>query len=130
LDTMAPRDYMTIRNALGRGSGQESPGFKRLMAIPAEVWPDFEHLLAKKNVTLRAIYEHPDAHEELFQLCEGLTDYDQFLQMWRMSHLLLGYRIIGVGPPSLKGKPSEMLASSMGHRFFPALWDVRDELFA
>ena len=130
LDTMAPRDYMTIRDALGRGSGQESPGFKRLMALPAEVWPDFEGMLAKKGLTLRAIYEHPASHEELFQLCEGLTDYDQFLQMWRMRHLLLVYRIIGVGTPSLKGKPSEMLASSMGHRFFPALWAVRDELFA
>src|SRR5262245_42485377 len=33
LDTMAPRDYMTIRNALGRGSGQESPGFKRMLQL-------------------------------------------------------------------------------------------------
>src|SRR5690349_7509346 len=31
LDTMTPKDYMTIRTALGRGSGQESPGFKHLL---------------------------------------------------------------------------------------------------
>ena len=39
LDTMSPRDYMTIRNTLGRGSGQESPGFKRMLQLPSEVWP-------------------------------------------------------------------------------------------
>ena len=33
LDTMAPTDYMTIRTGLGRGSGQESPGFKTLLFV-------------------------------------------------------------------------------------------------
>jgi tryptophan 2,3-dioxygenase len=40
------------------------------------------------------------------------------------------YRQIGAGTPSLKGKPSELLAEGMKHRFFPRLWEVRDELFA
>src|SRR5579863_6542899 len=57
LDTMAPRDYMTIRNALGRGSGQESPGFRRMLQLPEEIWPSVVELLAKKKLTLRAIYE-------------------------------------------------------------------------
>jgi tryptophan 2,3-dioxygenase len=130
IDTMAPRDYMTIRNALGRGSGQESPGFKRLLQLPDEVWPSFEALLAKKAVTLRQLYEQPDRHAELFNLAEALLDFDQHLQGWRMRHLLLVYRQIGAGTPSLKGKASELLAEGMKHRFFPKLWDVRDELFA
>lgn len=130
LDTMSPRDYMTIRNALGRGSGQESPGFKRLLALPAEIWPSFEALLARRAVTLRALHETPDAHADLFVVAEGLTDFDQLLQTWRLRHLTLVYRIIGMGTPSLKGKPSELLAEGAKHRFFPALWEVRDELFA
>ena len=40
------------------------------------------------------------------------------------------YRQIGLGTPSLKGKPSELLADGLKHRFFPPLWQVRDELFA
>jgi tryptophan 2,3-dioxygenase len=130
LDTMSPRDYMTIRNALGRGSGQESPGFRRLLALPSEIWPAFEALLARRGVTLRRIYEQPETHAELHQVAEGLLDYDQWLQSWRMRHLLLVYRQIGAGTPSLKGKPSELLADGMKHRFFPSLWEVRDELFA
>lgn len=130
LDTMAPRDYMTIRNALGRGSGQESPGFKRMLQIPDEVWPHVAGLLERRRVPLRAIYENPDAHPELFNLCEALLDFDQNLQGWRQRHLTLVYRQIGAGTPSLKGKASELLAEGMKHRFFPALWAVRDELFS
>ncbi len=131
LDTMSPKDYMTIRGVLGNGSGQESPGFKALLRLPGEtVWPAFEDHLARRNVELRAVYEHHEDHFELYELCEALTDFDQLLQLWRQRHLMLVYRIIGAGTPSLKGKPSELLERGMRQRFFPALWDVRDEVFA
>jgi tryptophan 2,3-dioxygenase len=131
LDTMAPTDYMTIRTGLGRGSGQESPGFRTMLKLPQEVvWPAFAAFLERTGVTLRELYEHPHDHHDLFQLAEGLTDYDQLLQMWRQRHLILVYRIIGTGTPSLKGKHSDLLALGMKTRFFPALWDVRDDVFA
>lgn len=130
LDTLAPTDYMTIRAGLGRGSGQESPGFRTMLKIPGEiVWPAFSAFLAKQGVTLREIYDHPHDHHLLFQICEGLLDYDQLLQTWRSRHLMLVYRIIGTGTPSLKGKHSDLLAKGMVTRFFPALWDVRDQVF-
>lgn len=131
LDTLTPVDYMTIRTVLGRGSGQESPGFKTMLRLPGEtVWPAFAALIERRGVTLRQIYEGQAAHAQLHALCEGLVDYDQLLQTWRQRHLMLVYRIIGTGTPSLKGKPSELLAHGMKTRFFPALWDVRDEIFA
>lgn len=130
LDTMAPTDYMTIRTVLGRGSGQESPGFRAMLRLPGEiVWPAFARFLDKQGVTLRQIYDEPHKHHQLFQLCEGLVDYDQLLQTWRYRHLMLVYRIIGTGTPSLKGKHSDLLAHGMKQRFFPKLWDVRDEVF-
>ena len=131
LDTMAPTDYMTIRTGLGRGSGQESPGFRTMLKLPQEVvWPAFAAFLERAGVTLRDLYEHPHDHHEIFQLAEGLVDYDQLLQTWRARHLMLVYRIIGTGTPSLKGKHSELLAHGMKTRFFPALWDVRDDVYA
>jgi len=131
LDTMSPVDYMTIRTGLGRGSGQESPGFRTMLRLPGElVWPSFSAFLTAQGVTLREIYEHPHKHEQLHLLCEGLADYDQQLQLWRQRHLMMVYRIIGAGTPSLKGKPSDLLAHGLKQRFFPALWDVRDEVFA
>lgn len=131
LDTMSPIDYMTIRTGLGRGSGQESPGFRTMLRLPGEtVWPAFAAFLESSGVSLRQIYERPHEHSLLHQLCEGLVDYDQLLQSWRYRHLMLVYRIIGTGTPSLKGKPSDLLAHGMKQRFFPKLWDVRDEVFA
>ena len=131
LDTMAPTDYMTIRTGLGRGSGQESPGFRTMLRLPGElVWPAVAGFLDGKGVTLRQIYDSPHDHHLLFQLCEGLVDYDQLLQTWRYRHLILVYRIIGTGTPSLKGKHSDLLSHGMKQRFFPRLWDVRDDVFA
>jgi tryptophan 2,3-dioxygenase len=131
LDTMAPKDYMTIRTVLGRGSGQESPGFRHLLRVPQEtMWPALAALLERRGVTLRDVYEHHREHAGLYHVCEGYLDFDQLLQSWRQRHLLLVYRIIGAGTPSLKGKPSELLEQGMKHRFFPALWEVRDEVFA
>ncbi len=131
LDTMAPKDYMTIRTVLGHGSGQESPGFRALLRVPGEtVWPAFEAVLVRAGVSLREVYEHHDRYPVLYHLAEALVDFDQLLQTWRQRHLTLVYRIIGAGTPSLKGKPSELLERGMKQRFFPALWDVRDEVFA
>jgi tryptophan 2,3-dioxygenase len=131
LDTMAPKDYMTIRTVLGHGSGQESPGFRMLLKVPGDVvWPAFEGLLDRRGVTIRAVYEHHEQHPGLYHLAEALVDFDQLLQLWRQRHLVLVYRIIGAGTPSLKGKPSELLERGMRQRFFPVLWEVRDEVFA
>lgn len=130
LDTMAPTDYMMIRTGLGRGSGQESPGFRTMLKLPGEiVWPAVAGLLERAPISLRQIYEAPNDHHAMFQLCEGLVDYDQLLQTWRQRHLMLVYRVIGTGTPSLKGKHSDLLAHGMKQRFFPKLWDVRDEIF-
>ena len=131
LDTMSPKAYMTVRAGLGQGSGQESPGFRTMLRLPGEVmWPAFEKTLDRHSMTLREIYEQPEQHHTLYQLAEAYVDYDQLLQRWRYRHLLLVYRIIGAGTPSLKGKPSEMLAKGLKQRFFPKLWEIRDVQFA
>jgi tryptophan 2,3-dioxygenase len=130
LDTMSPKDYMTIRTALGRGSGQESPGFKHLLRVPRDIWAAFAGLLERKRVTLREIHATPERNAELYALAEGLTDFDQALQLWRWRHLMLVYRVIGAGTPSLKGKSVELLETGVKERFFPELWEARDEVFA
>lgn len=130
LYTLSSADYMRIRAVLGRGSGQESPGFRRLLSAPGELWPHFEALLARKNLTLTEIYREPRRMPEVYAAAEGLVELDLRLQEWRNRHILLVYRVIGVGTPSLKGKHSELLERGRRTQFFPALWQVRDELYA
>ncbi|MDX1584100.1 MAG: tryptophan 2,3-dioxygenase family protein, partial [Thermoanaerobaculia bacterium] len=46
LETMDPVDYHVIRiNSLGRGSGQESPGFNRILDAGDRIWPVVEESL-------------------------------------------------------------------------------------
>ena len=72
LDTMAPTDYMTIRTGLGRGSGQESPGFRTMLRLPGEgVWPAVAAFLERAGINVRQIYDAPDANHTLFQMLEG-----------------------------------------------------------
>src|SRR5688572_21868935 len=53
LETMAPADYHVLRtSSLGRGSGQESPGFHRLLDVGKRIWPRFQDLLAKQPVSV------------------------------------------------------------------------------
>jgi tryptophan 2,3-dioxygenase len=129
LYSLTPADYLRIRAVLGRGSGQESPGFRRLLAVAGEVWPLFTALLSRRQVELVQLYRTPSQEPELYAVAEALTDFDLRLQEWRNRHLLLVYRTIGVGTPSLKGKHSELLERGLRTQFFPALWEVRDRVF-
>jgi tryptophan 2,3-dioxygenase len=127
---LSPTDYMRIRAVLGRGSGQESPGFRRMLALGGEVWPHFAKLLERRGVSLLALYRQPQLDPALYAIAEGLLEFDLRLQEWRNRHILLVYRTIGLGTPSLKGKHSELLERGLRTQFFPALWEVRDAVYA
>lgn len=129
LEFLSPHEYYTIRAQLGRGSGQESPGFNLLIAALATVWSRFEGLLRAREVSLRDVYEKRDELEDLYTLAEAMVDVDEGFQSFRAQHVLLVKRIIGVGTPSLKGKPTELLERSMRTQFFEPLWKVREAIF-
>jgi hypothetical protein len=127
-------DYMRIREVLGRGSGQESPGFKRLLcrfpprsirtssaAGPSDRGPRCIEMLSQAHpVTRRAVCRSP----------KGCWMFDLRLQEWRNRHILLVYRTIGLGTPSLKGKHSELLgARSADSSSSRSCGPVRDELY-
>lgn len=129
LYTLSPADYMRIRAVLGRGSGQESPGFRRLLALGGDLWPHFARALERRGAALIDLYRSPALHPDLYAVAEGLLEFDLRLQEWRNRHILLVYRTIGVGTPSLKGKHSELLERGLRTQFFPALWEVRDAIY-
>src|SRR6185503_8372747 len=49
LETMPPAEYHVIRtSSLGRGSGQESPGFKLLLEAGKKLWQPFARVLERR----------------------------------------------------------------------------------
>jgi tryptophan 2,3-dioxygenase len=126
LETMSPKEYQEIRLQLGNGSGQESPGFRVLLQMPPFLWTSFDQrYLAGQGRTVRSLYDDTYAHDDAYVVAESLMEFDELFQKFRMNHLYLIHRTIGMGSASLKGRSVDMLMTGVRHRFFPELWDVR-----
>lgn len=131
LETMAPADYHVVRTtSLGRGSGQESPGFARLLGVGKRVWPPFEQLLSRRSLSLIEIERAPHDHYDIFRLVQAMMDYDEAFLKWRFSHMRLAFRIIGAEVMSLKGVPASQLELGTREPLFPPLWDTISALTA
>jgi tryptophan 2,3-dioxygenase len=128
LETMNPADYHVIRLALGRGSGQDSPGFNAMLRIGEPLWSAFEAARAKQGVDLKTLHQHADQHDQLFAVMEGLMDIDERFVRWRFCHFQLVRRMIGEHVSSLKGIPAAQLIHGMREYLFPELWNVINDV--
>ena len=129
LETMSPKEYQEIRLQLGNGSGQESPGFRLLIKIPADIWTRYQtYYLDAEKKTVEQVYDSDYAHDACYAVAEALTEFDELLQTFRWRHIFLIRRSIGGEAKSLKGRPVDMLKTGANHQFFPALWSVRSEM--
>src|SRR2546428_6254521 len=131
LETMSPADYHVLRvSSLGRGSGQESPGFAKLLNAGKHLWPPFEQLLERRSVSLIEIERAPREQYELFRLVQAMMDYDEAFLKWRFTHMRLAFRIIGSEVMSLKGVPASQLEMGTREPLFPKLWESISALTA
>jgi len=131
LETMAPADYHVIRtSSLGRGSGQESPGFQKLLDAGKRIWPRFQKVLTARSLTILDIERKPREQYELFRLVQAMLNYDENFMKWRYTHMRLAFRIIGSRVMSLKGVPAAQLEAGTREPLFPELWDAISELTA
>ena len=131
LETMAPADYHVIRtSSLGRGSGQESPGFNRLLDAGKRIWAPFRELLSRRGVEILEIERQPREHYELFRLVQAMMDYDEAFLKWRYTHMRLAFRVIGSKVMSLKNVPAAQLEAGTREPLFPELWEAISSLTA
>ncbi|HYC91482.1 MAG TPA: tryptophan 2,3-dioxygenase family protein [Thermoanaerobaculia bacterium] len=131
LETMAPVDYHVLRtSSLGRGSGQESPGFNLLLNAGKRLWPPFQALLGKHSVTVLELERKPRERYALFRLLQAFMDYDEAFLKWRFTHMRLAFRIIGDRVMSLKGVPAAQLEGGTREPLFPELWSAISDLTA
>lgn len=129
LETMSPKEYQEIRLHLGRGSGLESPGFRMLLKMHPHLWQSFKtHYLDKHGLTLEKIYDSEYSHSDAYMVAEALVDYDELFRNFRYHHFQLAGRTIGLGSKSLKGHSVSILEAGIRTRFFPELWEVRDQM--
>lgn len=73
----------------------------------------------------RLVYDDPGSHNELYQLGEKLTKFDQQFSVYRWRHFVSVERIIGYKPGTGGSSGVAWLEAVTKHRFFPELWALR-----
>jgi tryptophan 2,3-dioxygenase len=131
METMAQADYHEIRLALGRGSGQDSPGFNHILeALPA-MWAPFARALERHGIAeVITIFKEPHKppNEQLYYVAQAFIEVDKCFQQFRYVHLQMARREIGLAVKSLKGVPARNLEQGVLKAAFPELWKAIEDL--
>src|ERR1700733_5089277 len=129
LETMSPKEYQEIRLQLGNGSGQESPGFRVIVQMLPHIWRTYESAYLKnRGLTVEAVYDSKYTHDDVYALAESMMELDELFQKFRLNHILLIHRSVGMGAASLKGRSVDLLEIGAKQRFFPQLWEIRGHM--
>jgi len=80
-------------------------------------------------------------YSHVAELAEIMLEYDKYFQLWRSHHIMMVERVIGgrpgtgekivekiLGPKSFRPAGVSYLQTTMGKRFFPALWAARTRI--
>ena len=130
LEQMSPWEYQEIRKVLGHGSGFDSPGWREIRRVTPALGQAFHALREQAGLSLLDVYVQGRDHEELYQLAEVITEWDERINLWRIRHYKVVARVIGDSVVGTQGTPVEVLGRLIHHVFFPELWRVRNELTA
>ena len=128
LELMSPWEYQEVRRVLGHGSGFDSPGFRHIRRVSTPLYGAFEALRRERGLSLVEVYTRGREHEDLYQLAELLTEWDERVGAWRFRHFKVVARIIGEDVVGTQGTPVDLLAGLIKNTLYPELWRVRTEL--
>jgi tryptophan 2,3-dioxygenase len=128
LELMSPWEYQDVRRVLGHGSGFDSPGFREIRRVSPPLLEAFHAVRRERGLSLVEVYTLGREHEDVYQLAELLTEWDERVGLWRFRHFKVVARIIGEDVVGTQGTPVELLAGLIKHKLFPELWRVRTEL--
>jgi len=130
LEHLSPWEYQEVRKVLGHGSGFDSPGFRVMAKVTPPLGRAFHAAREAAGLSLLELYTNGREHEQLYQLAEWLLEWDERVVVWRVRHFVVVERIIGGAVVGTQGTPVEVLGRLIHKRFFPELWEVRNELTA
>lgn len=129
LEQMSPWEYTSgVRPVLGHGSGFDSPGWNETRRVIPGAGQAFHDLRHAEDLSIVDVYRRAREYEDLYELAETLVELDERASTWRLRHIRVVERIIGGEVVGTQGTPVELLAGLTHRKFFPELWDVRNEL--
>ena len=77
---------------------------------------------------VQALYEDERNHRDWIDVCERLTEFDELVVSWRLRHIQMVERTIGVRMGTGGSTGSSYLKLTLEKKFFPELWEARSRL--
>jgi tryptophan 2,3-dioxygenase len=74
---------------------------------------------------VHALYLDEHHHRDWIDVCERLTEFDELVVSWRLRHIQLVERIIGVRMGTGGSAGASYLKLTLDKKFFPELWEAR-----
>lgn len=158
LHDLPPWSLQQFRSYLGTASGLQSVQFRELELLSGLREPGYLKaletftggalppvLVARRNARSLAdahtdaaarlgitdwaqFYVDPGPHGAFYVLCEALVDYDERWVRWRTEHIALVERSLGARIRGTAGTALRYLERTTHYRYFPYLWDLRNDL--
>jgi tryptophan 2,3-dioxygenase len=71
------------------------------------------------------LYKDEHHHRDWIDVCERLTEFDELVVSWRLRHIQLVERIIGIRMGTGGSTGASYLKLTLDKKFFPELWEAR-----
>ena len=94
------------------------------LAPSPEQASDRERFDARAHAIL-LLYQDERSNRDWIDVCERLTEFDELVVSWRLRHIQLVERIIGVRMGTGGSAGSSYLKLTLDKKFFPELWEAR-----
>jgi aminocarboxymuconate-semialdehyde decarboxylase len=77
---------------------------------------------------IHALYKDERNHRDWIDVCERLTEFDELVVGWRLRHIQMVERTIGIRMGTGGSTGSSYLKLTLDKKFFPELWEARTYL--
>jgi aminocarboxymuconate-semialdehyde decarboxylase len=84
-----------------------------------------EESFAARARAVHALYKDEHHHRDWIDVCERLTEFDELIVSWRLRHIQLVERIIGIRIGTGGTAGASYLKLTLDKKFFPELWEAR-----
>ncbi len=72
-----------------------------------------------------SLYRDEHSHRDWIDVCERLTEFDELVVSWRLRHIQLVERVIGIRMGTGGTPGASYLKLTLDKKFFPELWEAR-----
>ena len=94
------------------------------LSMAGEGASDKERFEARARA-VHALYKDEPHHRDWIDVCERLTEFDELVVSWRLRHIQLVERIIGIRMGTGGSTGASYLKLTLDKKFFPELWEAR-----